>query len=357
MDGLYDPLAYLAHLQARASRQAGGPVYIAVEKILCGAEELPCEWPVAGTTGYEFLGAVNNLFVHADGLRSLGDTYAQFTGAKTDFYEIAYSQKKKIMEDLFAGEIRTLGLHLVTISSRYRHARDLSPQELNRALLEVTASMPVYRSYTRDFRVGSHDLAFIEDAIASARRRAPDITPACFDFVRRVLLVSLPDDEDAFRFVMRWQQLTGPVMAKGVEDTTMYVFNRLVSMNDVGTSPEPVSIDQFHRFNRARRQKWPGTMNATSTPNCPQCKADSTNQIIVGLAGRSAQACIYNGGMHGDGVADFLLKAPAKQGTYDVRFRLAQAPNCQEALKNWWNLGSSPSEEATIGHITVRSSV
>jgi (1->4)-alpha-D-glucan 1-alpha-D-glucosylmutase len=265
VDGLYDPLAYLAHLQARASRQAGEPVYIAVEKILCGQEELPCEWPVAGTTGYDFLGVVNNLFVHPAGLKALTETYAEFTGVKPDFYETAYVQKKKIMEDLFAGEIRTLGLHLVSITARYRHARDLSPEQLNRALLEVTASMPIYRSYTRDFRVGSHDLAFIEDAIASARRRAPDITPACFDFIRRVLLVSLPDDEDAFRFVMRWQQLTGPVMAKGVEDTTMYVYNRLISMNEVGSSPEPVSIEQFHRFNRSRRQQWPATMNATST--------------------------------------------------------------------------------------------
>ena len=265
VDGLYDPLAYLAHLQARASGQAGGPVYIAVEKILCGKEELPCEWPVAGTTGYDFLGVVNNLFVNPSGLRELTETYIEFTGLKADFYETAYCRKKKIMEDLFAGEIRTLGLHLVSISSRYRHARDLSPEQLNRALLEVTASMPIYRSYTRDLRVGSHDLANIDDAIASARRRAPGITPACFDFIRRVLMVSLPDDEDAFWFVMRWQQLTGPVMAKGVEDTTMYVYNRLISMNDVGSSPEPVSIEQFHNFNRARRQKWHATMNATST--------------------------------------------------------------------------------------------
>lgn len=265
VDGLYDPLAYLANLQSRASRQAGEPVYVVVEKILSGPEELPCEWPVSGTTGYEFLGAVNNLFVHPAGLQALTAAYEEFIGAKMDFYEIAYHQKKKIMEDLFAGEIRALGLHLVSLSSRYRHARDLSPQELGRAILEVTASMPVYRSYARDFRIGSHDLAFVEDAIASARRRAPDIAPACFDFIRRVLLVSLPDDEDASRFVMRWQQLSGPVMAKGVEDTTLYVYNRLISMNDVGGSPEPVSIEQFHRFNRARRQKWPGTMNATST--------------------------------------------------------------------------------------------
>lgn len=88
--------------------------------------------------------------------------------------------------------------------------------------------------------------------------------------------------------------------------------------------------------------------------NCPNCKSDAVNQILVGLAGRSAQACIYNGGAHGDGVANFLLKAPAKQGTYDVRFRFAQANNCEEALKNWWNVGTAPTKETTIGQIIVR---
>ncbi len=265
VDGLYDPLAYLAHLQALASRAAREPVYIAVEKIVSGPEHLPSEWPVAGITGYDFLGMVNNLFVHPEGLKALTSVYAKIIGKEVNFYEIAYAQKKRVIEDLFAGEIRTLGLRLNGIAERYRHARDLSPQMLSRALLECTASMPVYRTYVRDFHIGAHDTAVIEDAVASARRRNPSLSPACFDFVRQLLLLQLRDDEEALRFVMRWQQLTGPVMAKGVEDTTFYLYNRLVSTNDVGGSPEAVSIQQFHSFNSERRQQWPGTMNATST--------------------------------------------------------------------------------------------
>ncbi len=265
VDGMYEPLAYLSQLQTAAANQAGAPVYVVVEKILSGPESLPCEWPVAGTTGYEFLGAVNNLFVHPQGLQALDGAYSRFVNSHLSFYETAYLQKKKVMEDLFAGEIRTLGLHLNEIASRYRHARDLGRQALNRAILEVTASMPVYRTYTRDFHVTARDRVHIEDAIRSAQARVPEMDAACFAFVRRVLLIELKDDEDALRFVMRWQQLTGPVMAKGVEDTTFYSFNRLISMNDVGGSPEPVSIREFHEFNRARRAHWPAAMNASST--------------------------------------------------------------------------------------------
>lgn len=243
----------------------GQPVYVVVEKILSGDEDLPYEWPVAGTTGYESLGKMNNLFVEPRGLQSLTSIYSEYIGEETSYYEIAYTQKKRMMEDLFAGETRVLSLHLDSIAERDRHARDLSPEALGNALVEVTASLPVYRTYTRDFRVGTRDRTFIEDAITSARRRAPHIPNACFDFLRRVLLLELRDDEDALRFIMRWQQLTGPVMAKGVEDTTLYRYNRLISMNEVGGSPEPVTPDQFHAFNGVRHQLWPGTLNATST--------------------------------------------------------------------------------------------
>jgi (1->4)-alpha-D-glucan 1-alpha-D-glucosylmutase len=265
VDGLYDPLAYLAQLQAKASSRSGEPVYIVVEKILSDDETLHVEWPVAGTTGYDFLGVTNNLFVHPMGLKTLDATYAQIVGHQTSFADIAYTQKKKIMTDLFAVEMRTLALHLNLIAERYRHSRDLSPEQLSQALLEVTASLPVYRTYTRDFRVGSRDRICIEDAVQNGRKRNPEISGAAFDFVRTVLLLDLENDEDTLRFVMRWQQITGPIMAKGVEDTTLYVYNRLISMNDVGGSPEPVGLERFHDFNIERRMHWPGTMNATST--------------------------------------------------------------------------------------------
>ena len=265
IDGLYDPLAYLSQLQDQASAQSGAPVYIAVEKILSGDETLHVEWPVAGTTGYDFLGAVNNVFVDPAGLKALDATYQQFIGRPVIFAELAYSQKKKVMEDLFAVEIQTLALQLGLIAERYRHSRDISPQQLSHALREVTASLPVYRTYTREYRISSQDRAYIEDAVENGRKRSPGVDSAAFDFVRRVLLVDMPDDEDTLRFVMRWQQITGPIMAKGVEDTTLYLYNRLISMNDVGGSPEPVSIERFHKFNMDRQVHWSGAMNATST--------------------------------------------------------------------------------------------
>jgi (1->4)-alpha-D-glucan 1-alpha-D-glucosylmutase len=266
VDGLYDPLAYLARLHARAAGEAKSPVYIVVEKILSGpAESLPGEWPVDGTTGYDFLGRTNNLFVEPAGLARLDDDYTRYIELKTTFHEIAYSQKKRMLELLFAGEIHGLAIRLAILGANDRHARDLSPAELERALIEVTASLPVYRTYTRDIRIGSEDREFIQDALAAARTRNPEISSICFEYIERVLLLQRPELEEDLRFVMRWQQLTGPVMAKGVEDTTFYRYNRLISMNEVGGSPLPVSPDAYHAFLAHRRKHWPATMNASST--------------------------------------------------------------------------------------------
>ena len=266
VDGLYDPLAYVARLHARAAQEAQSPVYIVVEKILSGAaEKLPGEWPVDGTTGYDFLGIANNLFVAPAGLVRLDDAYAHYIQAKTTFHEIAYTQKKRMLEMLFAGEIHGLALRLAMLGANDRHARDLSPAELEHALIEVTASLPVYRTYTRDFRVGSEDRAHLRDSFSGARARSPKIAPACFDYLERVLLLQRPEAEDDLRFVMRWQQLTGPVMAKGVEDTTLYRYNRLISMNEVGGNPSPTCPETLHAFLAHRQKHWPDTMNATST--------------------------------------------------------------------------------------------
>lgn len=265
IDGLFDPLAYLTELQERASREAGNTVYVVVEKILDGEETLSNEWPVAGTTGYDFLGVINNLFVDPQGLEQLQTIYTRYTGLETPFAELAYSQKKRILQDLFAGEIATLGLHLGTLAEKDRHARDLSPEELKRALIEVTASLPVYRTYIRSCSVAPADRAFIQNAVSDARIRNRAITPACFDFLERVLLAGAQRDDEHLSFTMRWQQLSGPVMAKGVEDTTMYQYNRLVSMNEVGANPYATSIGHFHSFNEHRQRHWPDTMNAGST--------------------------------------------------------------------------------------------
>ncbi len=266
VDGLYDPLAYVARLHARAAEEAKSSVYVVVEKILSGPrEKLPGEWPVDGTTGYDFLGFTNNLFVSPEGLARLDEAYARYIQSKTNFHEIAYAQKKRMLEVLFAGEIHGLAIRLALLGANDRHARDLSPSQLEQALIEVTASLPVYRTYTRDFRIGTEDREHIEDALAAARLRNPKIAAGCFDYVERVLLLQRPELEEDLRFVMRWQQLTGPVMAKGVEDTTLYRYIRLISMNEVGGNPAPTAPDDYHAFLAHRRKHWPDTLNATST--------------------------------------------------------------------------------------------
>jgi (1->4)-alpha-D-glucan 1-alpha-D-glucosylmutase len=269
IDGLWDPCGYLERLQ---SRLKNGGVYAIVEKILGGDEELPSDWPTAGTTGYDFLNYLNSLFVDREGLAKLGALYTKFTGMREGFAEVGRTRKKQVMEQLFAGEVRALGFHLGRLAAQDRLARDLPFADMLRALGEVTARLPVYRTYTRSFQVAARDRAYLERALAEAER-AGGVDPEVFGFLRRVLLLEIPyyiEDRDAWLdFVMSWQQFTGSVAAKGFEDTACYVYNRLVSQNEVGSDPgiadAPLALDQFHERNRARRERWPHTLNATST--------------------------------------------------------------------------------------------
>src|SRR5579883_1637717 len=313
VDGLADPQVYLQRLQAALgegpnppgppslSRKGGaspasstppshigrgtGGVgrYVVVEKILTGEEELPREWPVAGTTGYEFARAVLGLLVDPAADPTLDALWTRLTGQPADFCAIAYEQKLKVMADLFAGDVSALATRLSELASRDRHARDLTVTELERALVEVTAQFPVYRTYTRDFAVAPRDRGYVEQAVAAARERQPD-NGAALGFLRRVLLLETPSylaeaDRLAWlRFTMRWQQFTGPIAAKGVEDTALYVYTRFLALNEVGSEPEraggadgaavgepPDPVASFHGWNAARRRAWPHTLNATST--------------------------------------------------------------------------------------------
>jgi (1->4)-alpha-D-glucan 1-alpha-D-glucosylmutase len=269
IDGLWDPFDYLSRLQGRLK---DGGAYAIVEKILGGGEELPRDWPTEGTTGYDFLNYLNSLFVHPAGLSKLGELYAKLTGAQAGFAEVRYACKKQVMEQLFAGEVRALSFHLGRLAAQDRLARDLSLMEMTQALVEVTARMPVYRTYIRSFEVSPRDRAYLERAISEAER-AGGADPEVYAFLRRVLLLEMPyyvEDRAAWLdFVMSWQQFTGPVAAKGFEDTACYVYNRLVSQNEVGSDPEaadaPLTIEEFHERNRARLERWPRTLNATST--------------------------------------------------------------------------------------------
>lgn len=275
IDGLRDPLGYLQRLQDRIG-QAGDAApgfYVVVEKITASDEHLPDEWPVYGTTGYDFLNAVNRLFVDPHGVRAVEEIYQRFIGTKSRYEDVMYQKKKLVMQTLLAVEVRSLARQLGILAQRDRYARDVPHSDLSQALVEVTACLPVYRTYTRNLEVPEDGVRYIEAAIAEARRRRPDHSPYSFDFVSEVLLLRdgdhlFPEQREArLAFVMRWQQLTGPIVAKAVEDTSLYLYNALVSLNEVGGDPRPVAPEgpSFHRFVKDRAGKWPYTLNATST--------------------------------------------------------------------------------------------
>jgi (1->4)-alpha-D-glucan 1-alpha-D-glucosylmutase len=277
IDGLRDPLAYLNRLREQLGKDSASgeppevPVY--VEKILACRERLPREWPSAGTTGYDFLNALNRVFVDPKGAKCIEEVYDRFVGKKLVYADLLYQKKKLVMSTLLGVEMRSLGHQLALLADKDRYARDLSRSDLTQALFETTAHMPIYRTYTRNLEVSREDAEIIELAIEDALSRKFYLQPAHFDFIGDVLLVKnkphlLPDQREArLNFVMRWQQFTGPIMAKAFEDTFLYVYNPLISLNEVGGEPRPTAAtaESFSRFVADRRRHWPNSMNATTT--------------------------------------------------------------------------------------------
>lgn len=277
IDGLWDPLGYLRRLReslhSLKSRAESKDFYIVVEKILSGDEVLPDDWPVNGTTGYDLLNVVNRLFVDEGGMKRIDHAYRKFLGASPAYEDIVYEKKKQVMETLLAVEARALGHQLAMIAEQDRYARDLPQDEIVKALIETTACLSVYRTAMRNFNVTPRERRALRQALAIARRRNPHLDPACFDFLGDVLLLRdgkylYPEQREArLAFVMRWQQFTGPVTAKGIEDSALYVYNRLISLNEVGGDPRytAIAVTAFHRFIQRRRRQWPFSMNATTT--------------------------------------------------------------------------------------------
>jgi len=276
IDGLYDPLEYLLRLKERLTPKEGGAVSfpglpIFVEKILSQREPLPQDWPVCGTTGYDFLNMVNGVFVDEAGHRHLASLYARLTSFQGSFTDLVHDKKKLIIETLFGGEVESLGRELNMLAEQDRHGQDISHRALVQALEEVTGCLPIYRTYIRSYEVPARESHYLEATIAEAVRRNPAPGAAAYDFLRRVLLLQfLPSfteekKETWLCFVRRWQQYTGAIMAKGLEDTALYVYNCLTSLNEVGSEARPVSVAEFHRFNLDRQANWPRTLNATTT--------------------------------------------------------------------------------------------
>ncbi|CAN5354247.1 malto-oligosyltrehalose synthase [soil metagenome] len=275
-DGLYDPSGYLRRLQAEAERRLGEPrLYILVEKILTGEEELPEDWPVAGTVGYEFMTRLNQLFVAGENESAMNEAYARFVGRVPEFTELVYDRKKLILRMAMASELSVLAHLLNRLSEENRRSRDFTLGTLTDALRETIACFPIYRTYIdADVgRVSERDQEYVRQAIRVAKRRNRSMSASIFNFVEDTLLLRWPEGLDAearrehARFVMKFQQLTGPIMAKGVEDTSFYIFNRLVSLNEVGGEPAHfgMPVEAFHQWIGARGERWPHAMNSTST--------------------------------------------------------------------------------------------
>lgn len=280
-DGLFDPAQYFERLQHGIALAANNSVsnsnlshYVVIEKILTGSERLPTEWPVSGTTGYDFSNLVNGVFVDPAAMMRLERIYRNFAGHENvDVDDLFYRCRKLIVRVSLASELNVLADQIAKIALAKRHTCDFTLNSLRDALTEVVSNFPVYRTYVSPAGISEYDRLYIRTAIASAKSKSPASDTSIFDFVGHVLLTSIAEGQDiAYQravttFAMNFQRFTSPVMAKGLEDTAFYRYNRLVSLNDVGgdlhrfgtTTPE------FHLANQERLRRWPHTMLATST--------------------------------------------------------------------------------------------
>lgn len=267
IDGLFDPQQYLNRL-----REELPDVYLVVEKILEPDEKLPSSWPCQGTSGYDALNCINGLFCDRKNDKRLEKVYVRFAERMTPYYQLVEDTKRLIIGRHMAGDIDRLAHVFKNISGRDRHARDITLYGLRRALVELLALFPVYRTYIRDNAIGESDRAVVEETA----RRAGETNPAMLleiNYIKRFLLLDFPEyvtDEERkhwLYFVMRFQQLSGPLMAKGFEDTALYRYNKLISLNEVGGSPRRFGTSpiEYHHFFKEKAAEWPNGFNATST--------------------------------------------------------------------------------------------
>jgi (1->4)-alpha-D-glucan 1-alpha-D-glucosylmutase len=268
VSGLYDEV-----ISKNPSSPLRMPLYIVGEKILTKSERMPEDWSIFSTTGYVFLNSVHGIFIEMKHEKAFDDIYARFIKEKIDYQDLIYEKKRLIMQTSMPSEINMLGHYLNRISEKNRHTRDFTLNNLTTAIIEVIANFPVYRTYATQAGVNERDQRYIEQAVSRAKRRNPALSATIFEFLEDVLLLRYPGDfNEAGRmewldFVMRFQQITGPIMAKGVEDTAFYVYNRFISLNEVGGYPERFGtpLETFHGQNIERTKFWPCAMITTAT--------------------------------------------------------------------------------------------
>lgn len=267
IDGLANPTQYLEWL-----REKTGETYITVEKILEPEEELPHVWPIQGTSGYDFLNQVNGVFCQSENENKLSEVYQQFTQLQESYETLSLEKKRLIIETNMAGDVDNLAHLLKRIASQSRQGNDFTLNGLKKALIEVLSRFPVYRTYITAQEVSDPDKTYVKDVIAASKVGNPLVVRE-LEFIENLLLLDfLPylteeQTQQRFYFVTRLQQLTGPLMAKGIEDTLLYVYNRFVALNEVGGNPSHfgVSAQEFHQINQHQSQRWLHKMNTTST--------------------------------------------------------------------------------------------
>lgn len=267
IDGLYNPLQYLQSI-----REKVGNVYLTVEKILEIEEDLPSLWPIEGTSGYEFLIYVNSLFCQSKNEDRFSQIYRDATGLAVSFKQLLINKKRLIANRNLAGDADNLAQLLKQIAGQYRYGRDLTLHGLQTAILEVLVRFRVYRTYINEGQISEADRYYVQFAVQEAKGKHPELINE-LNLIEKFLLLEydpyLSDENKRLwlHFVMKFQQFSGPLTAKGVEDTLFYVYNRFVSLNEVGGAPNHFGItpDTLHQFNKKRAKSWPHTLNTTST--------------------------------------------------------------------------------------------
>jgi (1->4)-alpha-D-glucan 1-alpha-D-glucosylmutase len=278
-DGLYDPAQYFARVQSEFARRAGlphdaatRPLYLVIEKIIAPHEHLCESWRVHGTTGYRFINASNGLLVDTGARARIDRTWRAFAGAEADDFEtMAYHARRAMLRGPLAAGLTVLANDALALARSDRATRDHTRSSLQRALEDIAASFPVYRTYVSGDGAGTQDRRYVDWAIARARRHSRAVDAAVFELLHSLLLGEPAAlgmaREQCLRFAMRFQQLTAPVAAKGIEDTTFYRFNRLLSLAEVGGDPDQFGMTSraFHGASADRAARWSATMVASST--------------------------------------------------------------------------------------------
>ncbi|HSD62485.1 MAG TPA: malto-oligosyltrehalose synthase [Ignavibacteriaceae bacterium] len=266
IDGLYDPEVYLKRI-----REKIGDRYLIVEKILETDEQLPSSWPVDGTTGYDFLNLVNGLFCKTENENKFNQIYTTFTRSTYSFENLVVDKKKLIIRTRMAGELERLSLLVDEIAKQDRYGADITLNGIKTALEEILVHFPIYRTYVNGKRIAKPEADYINRTIGELKYENPRIEHE-INYIG--MLLTLQHDklseelyDKSVNFILRFQQLTGPLMAKGFEDTALYIYNRLISLNEVGGNPSKFgfTLQEFHKKVRQRGIKWKFSLNSTST--------------------------------------------------------------------------------------------